>query len=410
MTTDTPRSQLIEPLTRREQEVLDGLRRGLTNRQIAGDLGISPDGVKFHVSSILGKLGVRSRYEAAYWPERAPWWAGGLAPVLFWWRRTVPTAGAKLSTTTAWVTGGALFATMAALALLAFVTLRDRDSATADILLLEPAEALAVAVDNTRNADSYRMTIHEGRTDQTELVEGFRLDFEGPDSYYVFSHIEGVFQSCTSSGLEVVEYRGTPLPEPTYEETCVDLPPEPDDRQVFEMAIVGDRGLVHACFDVEEDCDAWQAGPVPEDWEPVILGLAPWHGSAWPFVLAKGLQLVSDKGAETVDGVELRRYRGLGDALGTAQDLYGQALDAAGTSYSSSCERGDCTEFTFAEASQQEDFDDMSFLSYIDVFVDPATHVIRRLEVLAFPSFPSSAPMMVIEYSDFGQVSVELPE
>jgi DNA-binding NarL/FixJ family response regulator len=64
----------IEPLTPREQEVLELLRLGLTNREIAQRLGISTDGVKYHVSSILGKLGVRNRYEAAVWPERRPWW------------------------------------------------------------------------------------------------------------------------------------------------------------------------------------------------------------------------------------------------------------------------------------------------------------------------------------------------
>jgi len=409
MTTDT--RDLIEPLTRREQEVLDRLRRGLTNRQIAGDLGISADGVKFHVSSILGKLGVRSRHEAAYWPERAPWWAGGLAPVLFWWRRTVPTAGAKLSTTTAWVAGGALFATMAALALLAFFTLRDRDPATADILLLEPEAALAAAVENTRNADSYRMTIHEGRTDQMQLVEGFRLDFEGPDRYYVLSRIDGVFQSCTSSGPDVVEYRGTPPPQPTYEETCVDLPPEPDDRQVFEMVFAEDQGVARGCFDVGQDCDEWQGGPVPESWEPTILGLAPWHNPVWPFVVVERLREVGYKDEEIIDDVRLMRFRGTEDAFGTMQDLAGEALDDAGTPYSQSCRNGECTDYTYVEAQRQEEFEDMSFVTYVDVFVDPATQVIRRIELLPVIPPPFAAvPMMVIEYSDFGQVSVELPE
>ena len=54
-------------LTPRQWEVLALLREGLTNEQIAERLGISPDGVKFHVSEILGKLGVTSRDEAARW-------------------------------------------------------------------------------------------------------------------------------------------------------------------------------------------------------------------------------------------------------------------------------------------------------------------------------------------------------
>jgi two-component system, NarL family, nitrate/nitrite response regulator NarL len=54
----------IEPLTPRELEVLSLLGEGLTNKGIAGRLGISESTAKFHVNSILGKLGVGSRSEA----------------------------------------------------------------------------------------------------------------------------------------------------------------------------------------------------------------------------------------------------------------------------------------------------------------------------------------------------------
>lgn len=52
-------------LTTRELEVLDLLGEGLTNAEIAGRLVISEKTVGHHVSSILAKLGVRSRYDAA---------------------------------------------------------------------------------------------------------------------------------------------------------------------------------------------------------------------------------------------------------------------------------------------------------------------------------------------------------
>src|SRR6476660_3800186 len=56
-----------EVLTPREQQVLAGLQDGFTNAEIAVRLGISPDGVKYHVSEILSKLGVSSRQDAVAW-------------------------------------------------------------------------------------------------------------------------------------------------------------------------------------------------------------------------------------------------------------------------------------------------------------------------------------------------------
>ncbi len=52
------------PLTAREQEVLRHLARGLTNRAIALELGITQHTVKFHVNAIMGKLEAQSRTEA----------------------------------------------------------------------------------------------------------------------------------------------------------------------------------------------------------------------------------------------------------------------------------------------------------------------------------------------------------
>jgi NarL family two-component system response regulator LiaR len=51
-------------LSAREREVLSLMRQGLSNRAIAERLIISPSTADFHVSNILGKLGVSSRTEA----------------------------------------------------------------------------------------------------------------------------------------------------------------------------------------------------------------------------------------------------------------------------------------------------------------------------------------------------------
>jgi len=59
-----PLAELAEPLTRREREVLQMLAAGLGNKEIAARLAISEHTVKFHVASILGKLGAESRTEA----------------------------------------------------------------------------------------------------------------------------------------------------------------------------------------------------------------------------------------------------------------------------------------------------------------------------------------------------------
>ena len=53
-----------EPLTSREQEVLQRLAEGLANKQIALQLGISEHTVKFHLSSLYLKLNASSRTEA----------------------------------------------------------------------------------------------------------------------------------------------------------------------------------------------------------------------------------------------------------------------------------------------------------------------------------------------------------
>jgi len=63
-------ADLIEPLTKREEEVLKLMATGLTNREMGGVLFISEGTVKTHVEHIIGKLGVSDRVQAAVWAAR----------------------------------------------------------------------------------------------------------------------------------------------------------------------------------------------------------------------------------------------------------------------------------------------------------------------------------------------------
>jgi DNA-binding NarL/FixJ family response regulator len=60
-----PAPPLVEPLTERELEVLALLGRGLSNKEIAAELGIADCTARTHVSNVLGKLGLASRTQAA---------------------------------------------------------------------------------------------------------------------------------------------------------------------------------------------------------------------------------------------------------------------------------------------------------------------------------------------------------
>lgn len=51
-------------LTRREQQLVEMIGRGFTNKEIAGDLGLSEQTVKNHIHRVLRKVGVRDRLAA----------------------------------------------------------------------------------------------------------------------------------------------------------------------------------------------------------------------------------------------------------------------------------------------------------------------------------------------------------
>jgi DNA-binding NarL/FixJ family response regulator len=59
-----PDAPIAQPLSSREQEVLDMIARGATNQEIATALALSPHTVKDHASALYRKLDVRNRSEA----------------------------------------------------------------------------------------------------------------------------------------------------------------------------------------------------------------------------------------------------------------------------------------------------------------------------------------------------------
>ena len=61
---DMAAQEKTTPLTERERQVLEQLALGKTNKEIASELVITERTVKFHVSSILSKLGAGNRTEA----------------------------------------------------------------------------------------------------------------------------------------------------------------------------------------------------------------------------------------------------------------------------------------------------------------------------------------------------------
>jgi len=72
-----PRSAPLDELSTREREVLELVAAGLSNQEIGDRLGLAEKTIKHYMTSILGKLRVRSRVEAALLAYRE-----GIAPPL----------------------------------------------------------------------------------------------------------------------------------------------------------------------------------------------------------------------------------------------------------------------------------------------------------------------------------------
>ena len=58
-------------LSDRESEVLEALRQVMSNKEMAEVLFVSPETIKSHVSTVIGKLGVKDRTQAVISAIRA---------------------------------------------------------------------------------------------------------------------------------------------------------------------------------------------------------------------------------------------------------------------------------------------------------------------------------------------------
>lgn len=61
----SPAATLLGPLSPREREILRGIARGASNKEIGAELGIAETTVKIHVQHVLRKLAVSTRVQAA---------------------------------------------------------------------------------------------------------------------------------------------------------------------------------------------------------------------------------------------------------------------------------------------------------------------------------------------------------
>ena len=65
------KSIVLAGLSDRESEVLEALCQGMSNKEMAEVLFVSPETIKSHVSTLIGKLGVKDRTQAVISAIRA---------------------------------------------------------------------------------------------------------------------------------------------------------------------------------------------------------------------------------------------------------------------------------------------------------------------------------------------------
>ena len=425
---DDAQPALDDVLTPREREVIEFLRLGFTNEQIGGRMGISANAVKYHVSEIISKLGVRNRREAARWPERRPWWATTFAPAAFLLRWTEAALPVRLSTAALAISGGAVVAAVAGIGLILFLFLGSNGEQTDDAGFRsgDPRALVDEALSAMDGLRSYRLEMRVGRTDTVVSMPPAVTEFAAPDSNRFLSYgAVGEFtEVCEGDDMFSDIFPHGSSNGQTCQEVWISV--SNTRRSVFETIIVGDNAYDRRCEeakDVDIECEPWKERPRPPITAASPGGL---DFPQWPLVaieLAEDFELV---GEDDVNGADLFHVRGSINLERAVMENERRVLAAAGiTSFDEECileaigqrdpgrERV-CIDLTFQEALQQREpqlsfYDETPYS--IDLWLSPDDLLLHRVEL----SVPSDDPeawegVILVEYSQFNRIEIEAPQ
>ncbi len=247
-----------EELTRRQGEVLALLARGLTNAQIAAELGITPDGAKYHVSEILARLALDTREEAAdYWRSRR-----GLATRLRRWAR-----GASLPLAWRWGATGLVAVAVASGTIVASSLAGDGATPASEP---EPGSPTAVSTPSppsatasppaALSAPSRALQERLGNVRAEELRVTDPIPF--PDGLVLFYGLHCVNCDGGPSPLYRIYRRpdGSVLPELVYQ-SLVDRVP----GHVYTYALDAGRGEIYVGLCTQGTCPDGIVGVSSED-------------------------------------------------------------------------------------------------------------------------------------------------
>ena len=279
-----------------------------------------------------------------------------------------------------------------------------------------PADAQAVidgAVVALADAGSYRTTFaFPLPAEDVREAAVWEVYYQKPDSYraLLFGEDGPSTEVCESYTLPGGSGR-----------SCRDVVTEITERTVAESVLVGDGVFGRRCDGVDQGCGPWEQRPRVG---AADFGLSPTFTAGWPAVV---LELIAvDAGTQLVDGDQLVRVSGSVNLLRAIFENQRRLSEAAGiTTFGGSCtvvlspgdESGEeeCTETenTFEDLLENED--DVAFEdenpSQVVVWVSLVDGLPRRIEITQAPR-PGDANegAIVIEFGDYGEVTIEAPE